>query len=457
MLTKRAEFRFGDHGRVITLTTEDKECLCMLQAFYSRNPNPVEALLEQVQRLGPANFMSKWYIGYGHDSIGDSATDTLFIEGIADNEAEDLQNHPLARLQRASTRMMDFSKVVFILPTHARQEHRDYVESLRTFYLEAGPILEEHLIQKNGINLEAMTPQEKTATLASIKAARFDILRGFLPAGVSTNMSLTLSLRAFKDHLNQMQNFPNPRVQEIVKVVRTALQEKHPSSFPDRQTPEQGAWLNAFYSSVNTPPTSFKDGVRIPLNENGDSVYFQTDDFSPLSMPKEVLELLRTRPPRTPVPKEFNRYGTFCLSFMLDHGSARDLKRHNSLRKEYDRLSTAHGFESWYLDQLPSSLRERAVELLDMSPTLFEGMSDYDIEYFMPMGYRVAFKITAGLADLIYLLELRCGDKVHPTLREPLRHVALYFEDIYPDITLYADTAESKFSFTRGSQTIVQK
>lgn len=471
MLTKRAEFEFGQNeqdnqsnqsGRVVTLNTEDKQVLCMLQAFYSRSPNPVEFHLEKVEKLGPDNFMAKWYIGYGHDSIGDSATDTLFIEGIADNEAEDLQNHPLARLQRASTRMMDFSKVAFILPASAKPEHRAYVESLRKFYLEAGPILEQYLLQKNQIDLEKLSKAEQTSTLASVKAAKFDILRGFLPAGVATNMSLTLSLRNYKDHLNALQNFPNPRIQEIAKTVRKALHEKHPSSFPDRQTSEQGEWLTSFYEAANRSlfDTKFTNRVStilvVDAKDGSKNIHcLKEPDFS--EMTKSMKELLKTRPKWVLVPKEFNKYGVFRFDFLIDHGSARDLKRHNAIFKEYDRLSVKHGFEDWYLNQLPEELQERAKKLIKIPQDLFDDLSDFDIEYFVPMGYRVNFQITAGLADLIYLLEIRCGDKVHPTLREPMRQIAQHFQQQYPDIALYADISPSSFNFERGNQTIREK
>lgn len=476
MLTKRQEFPIQSKlllppispstvqsnlgGRVVTLNGEDKEAICMIQSFYSRSPNPIEFHLEKVAKMGTAGFMSKWYIGYGHDSIGDSANDTLFIEGIADNEAEDFQNHPLMRLQRASTRMMDFSTVSFILPATCNSQHQKYVESLRTFYLEAGPILEKHLLQKNNIQLELMTVPEQREMMANIRAAKFDILRGFLPAGVATNLSCNLSLRSFKDHLLQLRNFPNPRIQEIAANVYTALKEKHPNSFPDfnRQTLEQTTWQQVFYSNeILLTPDLNKKPIAI-INSEQDNESIQVFSRGNLDLiPPSFRELLQTRPERVQVPKEFNRYGQFSFEFKIDQGSARDLKRHNAIQKKSSRLSDEFGFEPWYLEQLPEDLRKRAKECILIPEELKHGLAPTDIEYFTPMGYRLSFQFSGGLADLIYLLEIRCNDKVHPTLRKHLCKIAQYFQKEYPDIKLYANTEPSSFNFERGKQTITEK
>lgn len=55
----------------------------MLQALYSRSPKSVTEHLEQVKRVGAEKFMASYYVGYGHKSIGDCGTTSIFVENVS--------------------------------------------------------------------------------------------------------------------------------------------------------------------------------------------------------------------------------------------------------------------------------------------------------------------------------------------------------------------------------------
>ena len=67
------------------------ESQAMIQALHSRSTGGVKHHLEILAKKGAENFMANFYVGYGHKSIGDCGTITLFIEGISMLAAKAIQ------------------------------------------------------------------------------------------------------------------------------------------------------------------------------------------------------------------------------------------------------------------------------------------------------------------------------------------------------------------------------
>lgn len=59
------------------------EDTAMMQALYSRSPKSVAEHAEKVKETGSVKFMEKFYVQYGHSSIADCGSTTIFIEGIS--------------------------------------------------------------------------------------------------------------------------------------------------------------------------------------------------------------------------------------------------------------------------------------------------------------------------------------------------------------------------------------
>ena len=55
----------------------------MMQALYSRSAESVVAHAEKVKASGSGKFMEKFYVGYGHASIADCGSTTIFIEDVS--------------------------------------------------------------------------------------------------------------------------------------------------------------------------------------------------------------------------------------------------------------------------------------------------------------------------------------------------------------------------------------
>src|SRR5262245_12045885 len=98
-------------GVVIVLDTGaviGPEAEAMLQALHSRSIGGLESHLKIVAEKGPDNFMKNFYVGYGHKSIGDCGTASLFIEGVSMLAAKAIQDWALYSGQESSTRYIDY-------------------------------------------------------------------------------------------------------------------------------------------------------------------------------------------------------------------------------------------------------------------------------------------------------------------------------------------------------------
>ena len=66
------------------------ETVAMLQSLYSRSPRSVLQHIDKA-RANAASFMGDFYVGYGHKSIGDCGTTSIFIEGVSMLAAKAIQ------------------------------------------------------------------------------------------------------------------------------------------------------------------------------------------------------------------------------------------------------------------------------------------------------------------------------------------------------------------------------
>src|SRR3989344_1423089 len=105
-----------DTGAVINAEAE-----AMLQALHSRSIGGLRHHLDILEEKGADNFMKNFYVGYGHKSIGDCGSTSLFIEGISMLTAKAIQDWPLYSGQESSTRYIDSQVQPFKNPAGTKE------------------------------------------------------------------------------------------------------------------------------------------------------------------------------------------------------------------------------------------------------------------------------------------------------------------------------------------------
>lgn len=447
-----------DGGKVILLDNGaviDAEAGAMLQALHSRSAKGIEDHLLILEERGAEKFMESFYVGYGHKSIGDCGSIDIFIEGVSMLVAKAIQDNQLYSGQEASTRYIDFAEQEFRDPVGTPLSG-EILEDWRKFYVDSKEELLAHL--------RAQFPRKEAENEATyekaISARSFDILRGFLPAGATTNLAWHTNLRQAADNLCWLRNHPLQEVRDVAEGIQAVLVERYPSSFSHKTYPAS----EQYYAEMMREYKYFDGKGSIANFADPDGFYSESQiSRSYLSKYRKALE---SRPPKTDLPKILGECGNIYFSFPLDFGSFRDIQRHRAVIQQMPLIGTQYGFEEWYLRELPEALRGKAEALLKqqegrISSLSLDGstISKETLQYYTAMGYRTPNRVTGGLPALVYLVELRATRFVHPTLRRRAKQMAEFLQNAFGEygLILHLDQDPDRFDIKRGEHDIQLK
>ncbi len=435
------------------------EDIAMVQALYSRSPESSSKHLEKVRKTGNGKFMSSYYVGYGHKSIGDCGSTTIFIEDVSLLAAKAIQDWPLYSGQETSTRYIDMRSRDIIDPVGTSQS-RSILDRWMNFYIDnQSRVLETIKIRHPIRDGEDPKVYEKAA-----KARVFDIMRGFLPAGITTQLSWHTNLRQAGDHLIGLRHHPSKEISTLAEKITDSLNEKYPSSgfkhagfaavsgtgtegALDRAKWEQNIGTKFAYAPPMFPRLSRTDAVIITMSG---AVFDEVQHY---------IEDINSRPRGCVLPHFMSDFGQISWSFYLDFGSFRDIQRHRNGICRMPLLTDNYGFEPWYLDQLDEELRDEAKKLLAKQEDDIARVTDNDIarQYYLALGYRVRTDVTYSLPAAVYVMELRSSKTVHPTLRKKIHEMIDAFKVNIPNMVLHTDLDPSDWDIRRGTQTITEK
>lgn len=431
---------------IFIVDDQGPEATAMLQALYSRSADSARKHLEMVKERGSAKFMASYYVGYGHASIGDCGTTTLFVEGLSILACKAVQDNPLYSGQESSTRYIDFSKQAIIDPIDT-SESQAILQKWMDFYLASLEPLEAFLKTQFPM---AEGDKERVWDNA-IKARCFDILRGFLPAGITSQLAWATNLRQAADKLHLMRHHPLQEVRDIADGCLEELRKHYPSSFGHKDYPDTEAYLAKTAAKTNYLETDF-----FPADQP-DLEFSTTVDNTKLEAAE--LDTIEGRPAKTNLPKYLDSYGQYTCTFDLDYGSYRDLQRHRNGVCRIPLLTGERGFHDWYLDELPGDLRAQAQALVIEQYAAIAALDARaeDKQYLYPLGAKVRCQTVYTLPQMIYVTELRSQNTVHSTLRDVMHWMHSELVARHPRLTLHTDLAASQFDTKRGTQTIVKR
>lgn len=388
---------------------KDPQVLAMLQAFYSRSYMPIEQRLADLNSDGVGetkedkirNAMQRYYVDYGHASIGEMGGCTVFIENVSMLAAKAIQDTPLYVGQECSTRYIDFSSQPFLLDS-PQEDLGEITDKLRSIYLRMLPKLVDYAKSKYSPEqvLSSKIPPEKVADSfhKTCQAIAFDLARGILPAGASTSLAWTANFRVFNDHLNFLAYHPLSEVRALARSLYSNLSAKYPSAFKQvvLNPADVEGDVHHYYNSSPTP-----NGVEL---KDWQCVYSLQSD------------------PTNYRYRSANDHAVyFNIEGSLDFGSYRDLQRHRNGMNRMPLLSLEKGMHSFYEDAYQEAAPELFQELLAVDLSLVavsQMLSKPKLQYLIPMGYQVPVHLYWSLGQVKYVVNLRTKTSVHPTLRE---------------------------------------
>ncbi|MDR3125629.1 MAG: FAD-dependent thymidylate synthase [Candidatus Nomurabacteria bacterium] len=417
------------------------EDTAMMQALYSRSAQSVQEHVEKVKTTGSGKFMESFYVGYGHNSIADCGSTTIFIEDVSIFVTKAFQSHSLYSGQETSTRYIDMAKQAISDPVGTALS-KQILDNSMDFYVKARPAVEQHIRHQYP---RAHTEDEKIYAKA-VSARAFDILRGFLPAGIHTQFSWHTNLRQAHDALDVLLHHPLAEVRQAAQQTLAILKAKYPNSFSHKihtESEEYREYAAQNYSYYHNPATpQFKMSTDI-----------KPADITPYR------DLFTKRPPKTLLPHFLLELGLVSFEFQLDYGSFRDIQRHRNGVCRIPLLTTEIGFNNWYLSQLPAAQRAQADKLIaDQTAAVAKlDCSPEDRQHYISMGFNTSCKVTYGLPAAIYTIEMRSGRTVHPSLRRVAHQMSHALEQKFPTVKLHSDYSADDWDVRRGSHDIVAK
>ncbi len=442
---KHNETEIKGGGVVIVLDTGSvigPESEAMLQALHSRSVGGLKGHLKILEERGSENFMSSFYVGYGHKSIGDCGTTSIFIEGVSMLAAKAIQDWSLYSGQEASTRYIDFQTQPFknIIGT---KEGEEIIEAWRTFYQASMEPTKNYLKEQFPLGEgESNNIYEK-----AISARAFDILRGFLPAGATTNLAWHTNLRQAADKLMMLRNHPLEEIRNIAEAIEKTLIAAHPNSFGHKKyekTEEYNKYCMEKDYYYHNPKC-----LEFVLTNNSINIEL---------LPKDILE---KRPAKTELPRHLSEAGTLQFEFLLDFGSFRDIQRHRAVTQRMPLLTMELGFGKWYMQELPEEVRKNAENFLKTQQEKINKLeiSKEEKQYYIAMGYLISNRLTGNIPALVYLAELRATRFVHPTLRKIAKSMADTMSSLFSKngLVLHLDEEIDRFDIKRGEHDIVLK
>lgn len=418
------------------------EDIAMMQALYSRSSKSVVEHAAQVKQTGSGKFMKNFYVGYGHKSIADCGSTTIFIEQISILADKAVQDWPLYSGQETSTRYVDMSKQLIIDPL-GTTESKKILDNWMKFYLNNQEIVAKHLMKKYPRKID----EDESIYLRAIKARVFDSLRGFLPAGITTQLSWHTNLRQAWDKLALLRYYPLQETREIAHTIINKLKEKYPHSFSHRLHETQ----ELYWAELGRQYSYF-----YPEKINSNFSYETNIDLAEFDKYKD---LINSRPVKTNLPHFLTELGNIRFDFLLDFGSFRDIQRHRNGVCRIPILTTSYGFNAWYLEQLPAELNTKAKLLIKEQKNYINALNTPPEikQYYIAIGFTVACRVSYGLPAAIYVIELRAGKTVHPTLRKIAHKMHCAMLEMFPKIKLHSDLELDDWDVRRGAQDIRKK
>jgi thymidylate synthase ThyX len=442
------------------------EDLAMLQALYSRSAQSVSVHLDRVAAGGSSKFMKNYVAGYNHKSIADCGTTSIFIEGVSLLAAKAIQDWPLYSGQETSTRYIDMSQQSIVDPI-GMPASKAILDRWMDFYGENQDRVAGHVIKTH----PRRDGEDEKKYAGAVTARAFDILRGFLPAGIATQLSWHTNLRQAGDHVAGLVHHPSPEIRALGLELRNALSKAYPDSgfgqslpsvsgvaaSPDAVT-ERTAWEEkvADVATYYNPPENIDArGMTLILEVDTHEVRLQR-------LRGEERDLLKTRPRGCALPHFMARVGSVRADGWLDFGSFRDLQRHRNGVCRMPLLTTRFGFEPWYVEQLPTYVQEGALRLIEEQVRSIASIHAPPVykQYLTPLGFKVPIRCTYPFPAFVYLLEMRSAKTVHPTLRKLVLEMIGQFRsglDESVPVALHVDEDVDDWTVRRGGQTITRR
>ncbi len=450
---------FEDAKKALNKWVIGKEDYVSLEDLANDIKNDNKKSLEYFENKA-SNFLKKWGVQFGHNSLKDTDRIRYAIEGISQVSTKIIESPfpPLGDFQEKSTRYIPFGKENLIIPNEIKEskywkEIIDLNNKLIDVYEDSLMKVKQALIDNNIFKKNTFGSEK--AYENTLNAKTFDICRYLLPSSVSTSLGASFSTRTLEAHLTHMLSHPLSEIRMIAKTMHKEWLKLSPwllkhvweNEFKklsrQKTTQETEKLIDKYSSKENEIHQWLTDSERVTIIHKWDldnnilaSCLFERWRKNGISY-KESLEIINKmsldekenlmnaclgdRWQFDRMPRAL-QHTNVMLEFLVDFGAYRDLQRHRASQQLRQWASSIHGYDYPEMINLPwmeefkKNYDKIMIEAIELGGKIIEE-NIYLLEYSCALWHliRTTFEMNPG--QLAYVIELRTTPQWHHSYR----------------------------------------
>jgi thymidylate synthase ThyX len=472
-------------GPVFALTNLPEVVKGALFARYSRTPKSLRRLFldefaedvgetGELSRAGQARaekLYERVFVEYGDDSVAQLGGVHLACEQASQLLCKALEWGRLAAYLEQSTRYMRYDDrpdgewratvPPEVLGTPLEAEYRSFMDTVfRAYGRLYGPV-EEHFRQRF-----PKEPDDSDFVYRStIIAKTCDALRLLLPAATRSNLGIYATGQSYEQLLMRLAAHPLAEMRDYGDLMLIELRKVIPAFLKRVDVEDRGlAWTGYWHETreavqdvtaktvAGIDPEPRHEVTLTDWDPDGEvkvvaaALYAESDlpddqllslarDLSPQQRTEILNATVGTRSNRRHKPGRAWERTDYRFDVCCDFGAFRDLQRHRPLTIEWQRLTTAHGFETPpSIDE--AGLRSEWDHVMEASASMERALRDAGLDeaaqYAVSMAYRIRFAIQMNAREAMHLTELRSQPQGHPTYRRVAQAMHRLISDVHP-------------------------
>jgi len=427
-----------------------------------------------------SDFLKKWWVDYGHNSLKDADRIRFAIEWVSQVFTKVIES-PFPSLwdfQEKSTRYLDFWADSLIYTPDLESfkyapEMKNITSKMIDAYLKYLPVIKISLVQNNIISEKDFSSSRVFENTLNAKA--FDIARYILPSNITTSLWASFSTRTLESHLSYMLSHPLEEVRfiatnmhkEALKLSAWLLSHVKINEYEITKRTKIYDYINWFIEEENEDEiglfTWIEDSDRVKIIYEWDlddnicaSIIFENARSHWLSY-DECLEIVEEmdNSDKDVIMRlylwdrwEYDRmpralqHSSIMMEFLVDFGAYRDIQRHRASNQLWQGTTAIHGYDYPEFIDLPwlEDFKNDYDEIMTESTILNKNIvkeNSYLAEYSSALGHLVRTTFEMNPGQLAYVLEMRTTPQGHDSYRRLFIQVYKELKKLSPVFAKY--------------------
>jgi thymidylate synthase ThyX len=458
MQARYSRSREGLRESFLKLLKEDANNFDILKAEIAKIGNGMEMANATTKAI---QFMEKWVLGYGHNSVAEGAVIGIGFEGVSILATKVIEDNRLCSFIEKSTRYVSFDDSSFYFDEDLKnsefaEEIKKTIEFIFNVYKEMHDPVLNYI--KRIVPLKA--EMTEAAWERACAARRFDSIRYLLPAGTKTSLGWTVNARQLEHAIKKLLSHPIKEMRDIglqlklegIKVLPSLLKYADKNDFFSETERDMQKIASAIKISdtSNYNKVQLVDSSENPTNKIIASILYRWKS-EPYNQILEQVKQMSYAEKEHIFDSYMQKMGVFdhplrelehedfTFDIVMDYGAFRDLQRHRICTQTNQIFNTDLGYDI-PKDIIDAGQKSKYVEAMEKAKALYEKIKDrfpLQAQYILPLGFRKRYILTMNLRELHHLVKIRTTPQAHESYRKIVLKIYEIMKEKFPLISKY--------------------